>query len=221
MRRIVILGSLLFLMQQLSAQTIQEIDSVSFLMCDFIRANQGGEDRTVLDRIYEEQLYPYAQKQGASNADRVSKQLYFRLQRNCVEFRNLLDRLEPPKEANTRLSEKPTSEISKKDIREFKKREEFFYFEVLGDTTQVSIKEGIWQDTFQDGTYSRLKYDWISDSEFGLQFIVSNNETRANFSVEGDLYVYQLLSKEKGYYMLSVNIPGQEVYEIFRLYYRD
>jgi hypothetical protein len=45
----------------------------------------------------------------------------------------------------------------------------------------------------------------------------SNNETMSNFSIKGDKYIYQILSKENGFYLMTVNIPGQETFEEFKM----
>ena len=202
------------------SQTMREIDSVSNLMCDFLKKLEVKNDTLKINSLYEKQLYPYLGKIEQSNAQKVGQQVYYRLQRNCVEFRDLLDRLEPPKEASIRITEKPTPKISKKQLKEFKNQKEFYYFEVSGDTTTVVMENGKWTDSFSDKTFSRLTYNWINETEFELVFIKSNNETRSNFSVKGDKYIYQILSKEDGFYSMSVNIPRQKTFEKFKMYYK-
>jgi len=200
------------------AQTTAQIDSVSNVLCNFLKQSDIKNDTLKIGALYNEQLYPYLRKIDQSNAQKVGNQLYYRLQRNCVEFRILLDRLESPKEGVVRTLEKPTPTISKKQLKEFKKRKEFHYFEVSGDTTTVEMDNGFWIDSFSDQTFSKLTYNWINDTEFELVFIESNNESRSNFSIKGDRYVYQVLSKEYGFYAMSVHIPGHENYEKFKLY---
>jgi len=202
------------------SQTMTEIDSVSFVMCEYLKQSDIKNDGAQLQALVEKQLIPYLKKGEQSKAEKVGQQVYYRLQRNCVEFRNLLDRLEPPKEKVVRITEKPKSEISKRQLKEFKKQKEFYYFEVLGDTTTVLMDNGFWTDSFTDKTFSNLSYKWISKKEFELVFIKSDNETRSNFSVKGDKFVYQVLAQEENYYLLSVNIPGQKVFEKIKLYYK-
>lgn len=201
------------------SQSITEIDSVSNSMCDYLKKMEIKNDTLKINTLYEKQLYPYLGKFEQSKTQKVGQQVYYRLQRNCVEFRNLLDRLEPPKEAVTRITEKPKPEISKKQIKEFKKQKAFYYFEVAGDTTRVLMANGKWTDSFSDKTFSKLTYNWINETEFELVFIESNNETRSNFSIKGDIFIYQVLSKEDGFYSMSVNIPGQKTFEKFKMYY--
>lgn len=201
------------------SQTITEIDSVSFVMCDYLKKLEIKNDTLKINTLYEKQLYPYLGKIEQSKNQKVAQQVYYRLQRNCVEFRNLLDRLDPPKEAVTRITEKPKPEISKKQLKEFRNQRELYYFEVSEDTTKVIMENGKWTDIFSNKTVSKLTYNWINETEFELVFIESNNETRSNFSVKGDKYIYQILSKEDGFYFMTVNIPGQKTFEKFKMYY--
>tara|TARA_B100000809_G_scaffold246806_1_gene275153 strand:+ start:3020 stop:3679 length:660 start_codon:yes stop_codon:yes gene_type:complete len=202
------------------SQTMTEIDSVSYEMCDYLKKLEIRNDTLKINSLYEEQLYPYLQQFEQTQSQKVGQQIYYRLQRNCVEFRNLLDRLDPPKEAVSRITEKPKSEISKKTLKEFKNQKDFYYFEVAGDTTKVNMEKGKWTDLFSNNTFSKLSYNWVNESEFELIFIESNNVTRSNFSVKGDKYIYQILSKENGFYLMTVNIPGQKTFEKFKIYYQ-
>ena len=202
------------------SQTISEIDSVSYVMCDFLENSEIENDTLKINALFEQQFHSYLSTIEQSKVQKTGEQMYFRLQRNCVAFRSLLDRLDPPTEKVTRVTEKPISKISKKELKEFKKQKEFYYFEVAGDTTTVVMKNGKWTDYFTDNTVSNLAYNWINATEFELIFIESNNVTRANFIVKGDKYLYQVISKSDGFYTVSVAIPGQNVYEDIKLYYK-
>ncbi|MFD1096118.1 hypothetical protein [Salegentibacter chungangensis] len=202
------------------SQTIEDIDSVSIVMCDYLKELDIENDTLKISSLYEKQLFPYLEKVDQSKSKQIGEKVFYRLQRNCVEFRNLLDRLEPPKEAAVRITKNPTSTISKNQLKEFKNQKNFYYFEVDGDTTKVSMNEGIWKDKFSNETYSKLTYNWVTDTEFELTFIDSNNKTRSNFSVKGDKYIYKVLSKQDNYYLMSLNIPGQKTFEKFKLYYK-
>ncbi len=202
------------------AQSIKEIDSVSYVMCDYLKNLEIENDTLKINTLYENQLYPYLTNFEQSQAQEIGQKLYYRLQRNCVNFRNLLDRLEPPKEAAERITDKPKPEISEMELTEFKNKKEFYYFEVAGDTTKVIMENGKWKDTFSDNTYSNLTYNWINETEFELIFMESDNESRSNISVKGDKYIYQVLSKEDGFYLMTLNIPGQKTFEKFKLYFK-
>ncbi len=202
------------------SQTITEIDSVSYVMCDYLKKMEIKNDTLKINSLYQKQLYPYLGKFEQSQTQKIGQQVFYRLQRNCVEFRSLLDRLEPPKEKVTRITKKPESKISKKELKEFKSQKEFYYFEVAGDTTIVKMDKGKWTDSFSNNTFSKLNYHWITETEFELIFVESNNESRSNLSVKGDKYIYQILSKEDGFYVMTVNIPGQATFEKFKMYYK-
>ncbi|MBC8757245.1 hypothetical protein H2O64_21425 [Kordia sp. YSTF-M3] len=202
------------------SQTMTQIDSISNIFCDYLKQSDIKNDTLKINTLYEKQFYTYLRNVESSKVDKVGNQLYYRLQRNCLEFRELLDRLEPPKEAVVRITEKPTPEISRKQLKEFKNQKKFYYFEVAGDTTKVVMKDGFWTDSFTNKTYSKLTYNWINDTEFELIFIESNNESRSNFSAKGDKFVYQVLSKEEDFYFMSVNIPGQKTFDKFKIYYK-
>jgi hypothetical protein len=201
------------------SQNIREIDSVSIIMCNsLINSGNIKNDTLRISSLYQEQLNPYLKTLESSKAEKFSELLYYRLQRNCVEFRELLDRLEPPKESVARKTIKTISKLTKKQIEDFKKQANFKYFEASGDITLSIMENGKWTDNFADKTYSKLDYNWISNTEFELIFIESNNETRSGFSVAGDKLVYNVISKEADYYLVSVNIPGQKEFEEFKLY---
>lgn len=201
------------------SQSINEIDSLSFQLCDDLKSLDNIEDDTErIAALYSRKFGPILRKVNADKAEQVGQQLYYRLQRNCVEFRNLLDKLEPPKEKASRAEVKPTSKISKKELKKFKKIKKFRYFEVNGDTTRVELTKDKWIDNFADSTYSKLEYKWINKYEFELTFIESNNEMRSNFSVKGDQFIYRIIEKKTDHYVMSVQIKEQEVYEIFKFY---
>lgn len=217
MKKITIL--LLLVSHYMFPQSITQIDSMSVVMCNSLKNSTNIKNDTLrINTLYESQLYPYLRSLENSNAQKVGEQIYFRTQRNCVEFRELLDRLDPPKEGVTRKTSKPISKLTKNEIENFKKQVNFKYFEVNGDITTSTMKNGKWIDTFSDKTYSKLDYKWISDTEFELTFIESNNETRNGFSVKGDKLLYNVISKESDYYLMSVNISGQTVFEEFKMY---
>ena len=201
------------------SQTIIEIDSVSNVMCIYLKNLTIKNDTLKINSLYNNQLYPYLEKVKQTKAQKIGQQVYYRLQRNCVEFRELLDRLDPPKEAVIRITKKPKSKITKKQLKDFKNQKEFYYFEASGQKTKAIMKNKIWKDLFSDNTYSILTYNWISKTEFELTFIESNNESRANFSVNGDKYIYQVLSKESNFYLMSLKIPSHKTYEKFKIYY--
>jgi hypothetical protein len=201
------------------SQSIKEIDSISYKLCDYLKTlDYVNNDSIKLDMLYQNEYFPILDKIEKSKVEKVGQQLFFRLQRNCVEYRILLDNIEPPKEKDIRTNKKPETKISRKDLQDFKNTGTFKYYEVNGDFTKVTMQNGKWIDTFIDSTFSDLNYKWISEYEFELTFNKSNNETRSNFSVKGDKFIYRVIDKKSDYYILSVQIEDQYLYEIFRLY---
>ena len=85
---------------------------------------------------------------------------------------------------------------------------------------RITIENNIWQDHFIDGTYSSLKFKWISECEFEIEFVKSNNELRKNFSKAGDKYRYQILAQGAGFYEMFVEVVGSTGHlASFKLYY--
>jgi len=203
-------------------QTIQQIDSLTHEFCDFVTNSQLNTDQKKLEVLNNNMIIPYLRKLKDADTEKVFQQIFFRLQRNCLEFSLLLERLEPETkgEKPERLREKPKTQLTVPQIEEFKKRTKFYYVEHDGTKTKVNIKAEKWEDKFKDKTFSRLTMRWIGQAEFQLEFIESDNLTRKNMSVPGDLYNYQIISKEDKFYWLSYNVPGQEIYTKFKLYFK-
>lgn len=203
------------------AQSHQEIDSVSYQMCDRLKANSGiANDTLRIQQAYEQILFPFLAQLAPDKAEAVGQTTYFRFQRNCPEFREILNRLNPPQDEVSWTEVEPESEITDREIDAFRNTADFSYLEVDGKRTQVLMQDGFWTDTFADDTFSKLSVEWITDKKFELTFIESNNVSRSNFSFKGDKLVYKLLDKKDDHYVLSVNIPGQDNHEIFKLYYQ-
>ncbi|MBZ9730547.1 hypothetical protein LB467_12705 [Salegentibacter sp. JZCK2] len=200
------------------AQTHREIDSLSFRMCDLLKLQEVENDSLKVEMVFEETFYPYLGNISPEKIDKVFNQVYFRFQRNCPAFRAILNQMYPPKDEVTFQKTEPESEITIRELSDFKKQEKFSYKEVDGNITKVEIKDGYWVDHFSDETFSKLSLEWMSDKEFQLTFIDSNNLTRSNFSFPGDKLNYKIIAKKEGYYLVSVNIEGQKEYEIFKLY---
>lgn len=204
------------------SQTIIEIDSVSNIICmELEKTREVKNDTLRYNNLVENQINQYLKTIDSKDVDRVWQSLYFRLQRNCLDFIEILDRLDPAKSYEIkRITVKPNSTISNKDLDIFKKTNNFFYYEVNGDTTIVSMSNGVWKDYFKDKTTSNLTYKWTSDTDFLLTFVKSDNELRKNFSVPGDKFLYSVISKGKNYYVLTAKIPTHNKYEEFKLYFK-
>jgi hypothetical protein len=178
-------------------------------------------DTVRYNNLIDNHIDQYLNTLDSKNVNRVGQTLYYRLQRNCLDFIEILDRLDPAKEDEIkRITVKPNSTISNKDLAKFKKINRFFYYEVNGDATNVSMSNGVWEDAFKDKTTSNLVYKWTSDTDFVLTFVKSNNELRKSFSVPGDEFLYSVISKGKNYFVLTVKIPTHNKYAEIKLYYK-
>jgi len=200
------------------AQTPQEKDSLIQRMCKTI-IESNSIDSIKIEEAYDSHLYSFLSRFPEEKQQNIWLSIFYRFQRNCPEFKDILNRLYPPLDDDELVEEKPVSNISKKDSKSFSKTENFYYIEDNGDTVNLTIKNDIWVDVFKDGTYSKLKVEWENNLKFSIEFIESNNELRMNFSYPGDKYFYELLERHESYYLLSVKIPDSNRYEIFKLYY--
>lgn len=127
--------------------------------------------------------------------------------------------MEPPKGDWETVDEKPNSVVNKKVCRKFIDHINYTYLEANGDTVKLQIENGFWVDHFKDGTYSKLKLNWITDCEFEIEFIESNNKLRKGFSKPGDKYRYQVINKKDNYYEMSVEILGTGRHVKLKLYF--
>ena len=60
---------------------------------------------------------------------------------------------------------------------------------------------------------------WLTDCEFQIEFVTSNNELRKKLSKPGDKYRYQVLEKSDGYYFMSAEVVDVNQFMTFKLYY--
>lgn len=200
------------------AQTPQEKDSLIQRMCRTI-IESNSIDSIKVEEAYDNHLYSFLARFPGEKQENIWLSIFYRFQRNCPEFKNILNRLYPPEDDDLLVEKKPIATISKKDINSFHNIDNFYYIEDSSDTVKLKIKNDLWIDSFKDGTYSKLRVEWGSKLRFSIEFIESNNELRMNFSYPGDKYFYELLEKHESYYLLSVLIHGSNHYEIFKLYF--
>src|SRR5690606_16295768 len=126
----------------------------------------------------------------------IMTNMYYRLQRNCREFAIILDRLAENQGDWACVESKPATALNKKTCRGFMQHKKYSYLEASGERVNVVVDGGYWYESFPDGTYSRCAFKWVTDCEFELEFIESDNRSRKNFSTRGDRYRYQILNQE-------------------------
>ncbi len=220
MKSIIII--LLFIPLCICAQSIEDIDQFTFSICKTL--NEPGHkksDSARLQDAFNENTPKFAhQFKLVEFSDDLMNKIFLRLQRNCDEYQKIDKRLHPldPRSDWQIFDTKPVSKISATECAKFfKKYKEFYYFEANGNQTKVSINDGFWIETFENGTTSKL-YFKKNDCNFELTFIESNNELRKNFSVTGDSYFYELISiKNEVMTVIVKGTDGKSFYE-FKLY---
>jgi hypothetical protein len=220
MKKKIILASIPFIISLISyGQSDIQKDSLINEICKSIIENVEQSDSIKITMAYNRHLFPYLSKYAKEEQEIIWENLFFRLQRNCKEFKEIVDKVSEQKGDWKSIDKKPVTISSKKTCKDFLRHKKYKYLETSGDTVNLSIKNGFWIDRFEDGTYSKLKFNWISDCEFDIEFIESDNQSRKNFSKPGDKYRYQIIDKKQTYYDMSVEILGTNRYMTFKIYY--
>ena len=204
----------------LFAQNIKQIDSLSIEMCKSFTALNNMETEKKFEHVLENHLYAYLEKKKVSSqaeADSISSRIYYRLQKNCTVFREMLAELEENKSDWKKLEGKPSTKIQAKDFKSFTKGGNFFYKEYDGEIVNVLVSGNFWTETFEDGTTSKLSFIPKKDGEFDLKFIESNNEKRKNFSVKEEMYYYGIYAKETDGFLIWVKTKENQFLS-FKLY---
>jgi hypothetical protein len=194
-------------------------DSLLNEICNTLLSNRDLADTIRLEEIKSKHISPVIDGIEKPNQKDAANFIAIHLLRNCKEFRDISMRLYPNKEELAGVNEKPISALDKMDCQDFIKIGKYYYIEATGDTVHLTIENNIWEDHFLDGTYSKLKFVWVNDCEFEIEFIESNNPSRKSFSRPGDKYRYQILQKGDGNYQLSVEIVGTDQFFKFKMYY--
>lgn len=109
--------------------------------------------------------------------------------------------------------------ISVDECRKFTRQEGLFYVETYGDTTNLSLKNHTYLETFPDGSYSKLKFRWTEGCSFEIEFIESNHYIKKNMSEPGEKYYYTVIDhdKQERIYLLH-GYPGELFFQ-FTLHY--
>jgi hypothetical protein len=218
-KKITLITFFIFCTNILLSQNIQPIDSLTTEICISI-SKLKIEDTNELESIFQIKISTYLDNINISSqkeADSIVDRIYFRLQRNCDRFSKYLDKMEDNKSDWKILSEKPDSKLNLFEYENFMQNEAFNYKEHNGDIVKVILKNNIWAETFQDGTFSKLQFIPNQNGEFNLKFIESNNNMRNNFSVKGDVYKYGAFLIEND--MINIWVVSKEnQYMSFKLY---
>lgn len=200
-------------------QTQTQIDSISSEICKSIITNSQSSDSLKVTLAYRNVLDPFMLMYPEELRDQIWSNIYFRLQRNCTEYLEILVRGQSSIGDWEILDKLPDASKDKRLCKEFFKQKHFYYLETNGDTVRLTIENGYWTDTFKDETYSKLKVYPLDDCRFEIEFVESDNHMRKNFSNPGDRYRYQILDRGKNYYYMSLELSEVKQYTAFKLYY--
>jgi hypothetical protein len=212
-----ILGILVCMWLCSQAQSEHQKDSLIQEMCKTLVAHEHLSDSDRVMLTYEKHLFPFMLKYPEDKHEEIGTHIYFRLQRSCQVFQDILYRVEGYN-GDLFLYERPVSNLNRKSCRNFTKNRTYQYIESTGDTVLLKLTDKYWVDHFKDGTFSRLSLKWIADCEFEITFIESNNLIRKNFSIPGDRYRYIVLAEQPGFYEISAQIVGREGYYVYKIY---
>ena len=196
-------------------------DELLTKVCNSINSNKSKDDSVRVVQAFKKHLLPVMDGMSEEQALEAQQKAFFRLQITCPAFKRILEKWDPVNKGDWKeVSSKPPP-AEKSICKEFAQRKNYSYLERSGDTVHITIDNGIYTDHFVDGTYSKLHFKWINDCEFQLEFIESNNLSRKNLSKPGDKYLYQVLSKEDGAYLMSAQPVARERIMTFKLYFSD
>ena len=201
------------------AQTQESKDSLIQVMCKSITDNTSPNDSIRIFSAYGKHLRPYLERFPKEQRKEISTSIYFRMQMTCRSFKEILLKAEPPKEEFEKIIPRPNKFPDKKTCRDFIAYEKRFYRESTGDTVQLTIKDDFWIEKFDDGTYSKLKFYWLTDCEFELEFIESNNKIRSGLSTKGDKYKYYIISKVENHFELAFDMKVTDKFLGFKVYH--
>lgn len=215
---------LLLILAQLSlAQPDAKIDSVCSKICKSLLVSKDRGDSIRIREAFFTHLSSFIiqNKIQRSQFDSIFQIIDLRLQRNCFQYKEMLNRQSPTKGDWKEVSERPPVNLTKKNCTDFLKIRHYQYLEHNGDTVNLEIDNGSWIDRFADGTWSKLKFSRIDACEIEIEFIESNNPVRRNYSRTGDRYRYQILDKGDNYYLLLAESVGSDRLSTFKMYFKS
>ena len=220
MKTILLLVGVLFTVS-VHAQPNKISDSLLYATCTAIKDSKQPTDSMKIGEAFNELLGSvFSTIKDSITYTKTFDYLYVRLQKLCPAFKKYLDDINPPKDDWTPLDSQPASKMDKKSCREFLNHKSYYYFDQSGDTVNLSLSNNYWIDHFKDGTYSKLRFNWVNDQEFEISFIESTNKIRKNLSKPGEKYKYALIEKFPTYYLVFLNMKEFSVMGTFKLFYR-
>ena len=147
-----------------------------------------------------------------------NEKVFVRLQRICDLFSEALHNNQPNQGDWVLHETKPLSKLKKGEAESFFNHSSYSYKEPTGDNVHVELTSGSWDESFHDGTISKLGLERLSENTFKLIFKESNNAIRKNLSKKGEEYFYELIEMIDDDFLVSVEIPNNNIYYTFRMY---
>ncbi|UPT71169.1 MAG: hypothetical protein M0D53_01795 [Flavobacterium sp. JAD_PAG50586_2] len=210
---------ILFFVVSAKSQSIKQIDSLNNQICkSFEKFNSLDESK--LHEVLQKHMPDFYTKykiDTKTKSDSIMDLVYFRLQKNCDAFLDLLSKVEQNKSDWGMSEEKPKNDINEQDLKNFFSFKKLHYKEYDGKIVMVNNDSNLWSEKFEDGSFSKLELKKTSESTFVLKFIESNNEMRKNFSVKGEEFKYGIYGKGQNYYSAWV-LSKEGKYYTFKLY---
>ncbi|MEO1051402.1 MAG: hypothetical protein AAFX87_12305 [Bacteroidota bacterium] len=212
----------LFLIASISlyAQRTHKTDSVAERLCSALgEPSEGTPDSVRLQYGMESSLYPYLRTLKDEDIDNAWTKVHYSLLRNCPEYSTILYRRDEYFGDWMLLDSEPLVQTSDDECSALLERDGMYYIDVTGDTVKISMKDGLWIDTFPNGTMSKLQITEFKGCNFRISFIESTNVSRMNMSKPGDEYEYIIYDTKEDYYLLAVKLAETNQFYSFKLYY--
>ncbi len=221
MRKIVLLFFVCSALQG-RAQVMETKDSLVSEICKSVSRLQDLDDSVAFWTAVSTPLEPFFSRMEKKVADQAWMYINMRLQRNCKHFSDFLKHLYPVDKGDwEELDTMPAVKASTSECRSILDYKTLAYLEGNGDTVHLDLNKDYWIDRFDDGTYSKLSFRWLTECEFEISFIESNNRFRKNLSKPGDKYRYTLIEKKDHYYEVVAEVVGSGNNDLtkFRIYF--
>lgn len=202
-------------------QSFEQKDSLINEVCKTLNSNKKYSDKIRLSLIEDKHIRPFLLRYPESQRQIIDLSIFYRMQLNCVEYLTILERdtAYVNKRESQVLKTKPKTKLDKIECNKFRDLKWYKWMLTNGDTVNLQIENGLWIDHFKDGSYSKLSVNWISDCEFDIKFVESDNDIMKNISRPGDTYRYRIIDKKDKYYYMIVQILRTKRIETFKLFY--
>lgn len=196
-----------------------EVDLMLDKMCVEFTNSKWQNDSIALTMLNNKYIQPYLAQFSDAEWNAKGDYLFYRFQKRCPHFKEFLKDSGPRNLDDwLTLDTKPSITVTDDELAELKKAKNVHYFDYGGKKTSVELTKTKWKESFGDGSFSSLNFQWKDGTKFELEFISSTNEIKKNYSRKGDKYYYEVVSKENGYYWVLNQSPGREGFLKFKLY---